>query len=140
MQSRRGIPGGNASTALDDTGVSQEIAFQGVTILAPSKAGTYCSGFTFAVAMRVAKERGLLKDATAYQVKRFQREWYGATSNSRLKQLVTAMESLEIGHEVHPLEAKPGDFMVFSREKTGHSVIFLDWVNHDGAPTACLNG
>jgi hypothetical protein len=123
---------GGGYCALTDTGVSTDIVFDGITILPKSEGGTYCSGFTFEVAMRAAQERGLLDDVDTYQIKRFQREWYGATPDSRLKQHITAMENLGIGHEVEPADAKIGDFVVFTREKPGHSVVFLDWIRLDG--------
>jgi hypothetical protein len=43
------------------------------------------------------------------------------------------MQNLGLGREVDPLDAKPGDFVVFHRTSgIGHSVVFLEWVRHDG--------
>jgi cell wall-associated NlpC family hydrolase len=125
------MPAGGGYCDLWDTGVADAIVYDGITILPKSKGGYYCSGFTFDVVMRVAAERGLLEDVSAYQIKRFQREWYGATPASRLKQVVTAMETLGIGHEVYPLDAQPGDFIVFSRPSSGHNAVFLGWIKHN---------
>lgn len=127
------IPDGGGYCKLSESGVPADITHGGTRILPRSKGGTYCSGFTFAVAMKVAGQRGLLADLTPHQVKRFQREWYGATPESRLKQVVTAMENLKVGREVYLTDARPGDFVVFSTtRRTGHSVVFLDWVRKDG--------
>src|SRR3954464_7453827 len=63
------------------TGVPEDIRFNGKVILAKGKA-TYCSGFTFAVAMKTAAERGLLRGKTTEQVQAFQKDWYGATKES----------------------------------------------------------
>src|SRR3954469_19848759 len=63
------------------TGVPEEVRFNGKTILEKGKS-TYCSGFTFGVAMKAATERGLLKNKTVEQVRTFQKEWYGATKES----------------------------------------------------------
>ncbi len=125
------FPNGGGYSGLTETGVAEDIVFKGITILPKGKNGSYCCGYTFAVAVRVAEERGLLEDASPYQLKRFQREWYGATAQSRIKQVVTAMENLEIGSEVYPLDARAGDFIVFSRDKSGHSAVFLEWIKRD---------
>ena len=114
---------------LSDTGVSEDIVVDGFTVLRKSEKGTYCCGFTYMVVMRAAEERGLLEDTEPYQMKLFQREWYGATAGSRIKQVATAMETLGIGHEVTPAEARPGDFAVYTRKDGfGHSVVFLGWI------------
>jgi len=81
--------------------------------------------------MQVAARRGLLDGLEPYDIAVMQKEWYGATAKSRTRQLIHAIERLGIGYEVSPGQAKPGDFVVFSRKGSGHSVIFLDWVTHD---------
>jgi hypothetical protein len=117
---------------LADTGVPQDVVVNGVTVLRKSKKGTYCSGFTFTVAMHVAEERGLMRDKTPEQLKRFQKEWYGAAKGARQKQLVVAMEHLGIGREIDPLDAQPGDFIQFWTRQYGHSAVFLEWIKQDG--------
>src|SRR3982750_2383309 len=107
------------------TGVPEEVRFNNKIILAKGKA-TYCSGFTFAVAMKAAAERGLLKGKTTEQVQAFQKEWYGATKESGETQSAYAMEKLGIGKPVAVKDAKPGDFLQLWRtNKSGHSVVFL---------------
>jgi hypothetical protein len=115
-------------------GVPEDVLFDGKTLLAKSKA-TYCSGFTFAVAMKAATERGLLKNKTIEQVRGFQKDWYGATKESGETQCAYALEKLGIGKQVAIKDAKPGDFLQLWRtNKSGHSVVFLDWVTDGGRP------
>jgi hypothetical protein len=126
------FPDGGGYCALSDSGVLQPVLFNGVEVLRKSKAGSYCCGFTFMVAMQAAEARGLLKDKDGYEIKRFQREWYGATKVSAERQAALAVENLKIGREVDPLDAQSGDFVVFSRRGgSGHSVIFLNWIKHE---------
>ena len=125
--------GGGYDKSWKGSGSPEDIVFQGRTILAKGANGTYCCGFTFAVAMRIAASRGLLADKTVEQVRRFQREWYGATPASREKQCALAAADLGIGREVPLDEARPGDFIQFWRASgTGHSVVLLRPIRRDG--------
>src|SRR4051812_28567293 len=63
------------------TGVPELIQFNGQTILGKGM-HTYCSGFTFSVAMKAAAERGLLQNKSVEDIRAFQKEWYGATKES----------------------------------------------------------
>ncbi len=116
------------------TGVCEEIKHDGKTVLAKSPEGTYCCGFTFNVAMNAAQQFDLLKGKTFNEIKQFQRAWYGASEDKDVieRQPVRAMIDLGIGHEVKPDDAQPGDFLQFWRGKSGHSVVFLNWVDKDG--------
>jgi len=114
-------------------GTPEDVIFKGKTILEKekSKKGTYCSGFTFAVAMKVAKDRGLLESKSLKQIERFQREWFGVPDSTVEKQAVAAMENLGIGKEISADNVQSGDFVQFWRtsgNSNGHSVVFLDWV------------
>lgn len=124
--------GGQYNKAWKGSGVPEEISFKSERILAPGEGGTYCCGYTFAVVMRVAEARGLMKDKTVEQIRKFQKEWYGATDADREKLVTFAAENLGIGREIPFNEAKPGDFCQFWRGKSGHSVIFLAWVEEGG--------
>jgi len=116
------------------SGVPEDVRFNNKIILAKGKA-TYCSGFTFAVAIKAATERGLLKGKTTEQVQSFQKEWYGATKATGETQSAYAIEKLGIGKPVAIKDAKPGDFLQLWRtNKSGHSVVFLDWVIDAGRP------
>jgi hypothetical protein len=128
--------GGGYDDSWKGTGVPEEIHFKNERILATGK-GTYCCGFTFAVAMEVAQERGLLAGKQPSQIRSFQKQWYGATEESREIQCAMAVEKLGIGQRIEPDEALPGDFLQFWRtNKSGHSVVFLDWIGWSRTDTA----
>jgi hypothetical protein len=113
------------------SGVPETITFRGELILSKGES-TYCSGFTFAVAMKTAHQRGLLKNKTADQLRVFQKQWYGATKDSEEIQCALAAEELGIGRQVDVEQAKPGDFLQLWRTNgSGHSVVFLGWINKD---------
>lgn len=113
------------------SGTPHEILFNGERILAKGTNGTYCSGFTFTVAMRTAEENELLKGKTADEIRRFQKEWYGATGDTE-KQAGPALEHLGIGKSIPMDQAQAGDFVQFWRGKSGHSAVFLKWIEEDG--------
>lgn len=122
------FPDGGGYCRLSDSGVSDTIEHDGSIILPPSNGGTYCCGYTFQVAMRVARARGLLKGKTASDVRRFQKMWYGSHPGSEFKECAMAVEFLGIGREVPPAQARPGDFITFFNiNGQGHSVVFLGW-------------
>ncbi len=113
------------------TGVSETLVFGGKTVLKKQPTGTYCSGFTFQVAFKLAEHHGLFDGKNFDEVKRFQRQWYGATEESGEEQCTFAMQELGIGQPVNHDDARPGDFANYWRTKSGHSVIFLNWVTDD---------
>lgn len=127
--------GGGYDKKWQGHGVPRDVVFQGATILSRAKSseGTYCCGFTFLVAMTVAEPRGLLEGKAVAQVRQFQQEWFGATSASRRKQCALAVTTLGIGREVPFAEAAAGDFVQLWRtDGSGHSVVFLGWVEEGG--------
>jgi hypothetical protein len=75
-----------------------------------------------------------VKDKEAYDLKRFQRECYGATKPSAEREIALAMENLGIGKQIDPVDARAGDFATFQRTPRGpgHSVVFLEYMKHDG--------
>jgi hypothetical protein len=114
------------------TGVPEEIRFLDQRILEKGK-HTYCSGFTFAVVMKAATERGLLRDKSVDDIRKFQKQWYGATPESAETQCVLAVQALGIGKPVNHEDARPGDFLQLWRTNgSGHSVVFLGWVTNGG--------
>jgi len=124
--------GGEYDRSWKGSGVPHEIRFQDERILAKGN-GTYCCGFTFAVAMDAAAERGLLADKLPDEIRAFQKRWYGATDQSAEVQCGLALEKLGVGKRVPADEARPGDFLQFWRtNKSGHSVVFLGWVTEGG--------
>ena len=130
LAAAQAIPDGGSYVWTNGSGVPRDIRHDGELILKAQEQGTYCSGFTFCVAMEVAQERGLLKGKTAEAVRQFQKQWYGSTKEAAERQCALAVEQLGIGREVKSLaDAQPGDFMqIWRTNKSGHSVLFLDWV------------
>lgn len=127
----RAIPDGGTYVWSNGSGSPRAIRHEGEVILKAQEKGTYCSGFTFCVAMEAARERGLLEGKSAAAVRQFQKQWYGSTKEAAERQCALAVEELGIGREVKSLaDAQPGDFMQLWRtNKSGHSVLFLDWVS-----------
>lgn len=125
--------GGKYNSKWTGSGTPERIVHDGVQILAAGTDGTYCSGFTFATAMSTAQKAGLLKGKPVDAIRRFQKEWYGAVSEPEIreKQCALAVGHLGIGREVSADEAQAGDFLQFWRTKSGHSVVFLGWVNDE---------
>jgi hypothetical protein len=81
--------------------------------------------------MRTAEQNHLLKEKTPEQIRVFQKEWYGATGDTE-KQAGPAMENLSIGKVVPFEQARAGDFVQFWRGKSGHSAVFLKWIEEGG--------
>lgn len=113
------------------TGVSETLAHGGKTVLKKQPVGTYCCGFTLQVAFKLAQHHGLFEGKSFKEVKQFQREWYGATEASGETQCTLAMMNLGVGHAVEHDDARAGDFGNFWRTKSGHSILFLNWVTDD---------
>jgi hypothetical protein len=130
LAAARAIPDGGSYVWANGSGSPREIRHDGEVILKAQEKGTYCSGFTFCVAMQAARERGLLKGKSAEAVRQFQKEWYGSTEEAAERQCALAVDRLGIGQEVKSLaDAWPGDFMqIWRTNKSGHSILFLDWV------------
>jgi hypothetical protein len=124
--------GGGYDNTWKGTGAPDEIRFKESLILAKGN-GTYCCGFTFAVAMKAAAQHDLLAGKSVEQVRAFQKQWYGATEESREIQCALAAMKLGIGEPIKPDHARPGDFLQFWRTNmSGHSVVFLGWVEDGG--------
>jgi hypothetical protein len=134
LAAAQAIPDGGSYVWTNGSGVPRDIRHEGDLILKAQEKGTYCSGFTFCVAMEAAQERGLLKGKSADAVRQFQKQWYGSTKEAAERQCALAVEQLGIGREVKSLaDAQPGDFMqIWRTNKSGHSVLFLDWVREGG--------
>lgn len=97
-------------------------------IIAKKSDFVYCSGFTFAVVMEAAKRRGLLRDKSVEDVRRFKLAWYGARGDQE-RQQGPALEKLGIGRSIPMSATQPGDFVQLWRTNgTGHSVVFKSWI------------
>jgi len=127
----RGYPDGGGYIWKGSTGVCETLTFAGQTLLEKQPVGTYCCGYTLQVAFKLAQNHGLFDGKTYKQVKQFQIEWYGSTKETAEMQCTLAMQHLGVGHAVKHDDARPGDFGNFWRTKSGHSVIFLNWVTDD---------
>lgn len=124
--------GGGYHWVAGASGVKQPVTFRGETLLEACDEGSFCCGYTFAVAVRAAEERGLLADKSVEELKEFLKLWYGAPGGDKTL-VVLAAETLGVGRAVPLEEAKAGDFVQLWREGgSGHSVIFLDWVIEEG--------
>ena len=124
--------GGGYNRTWSGSGTPEAIRFAGERILAKGD-GTYCCGYTFTVAMRVAENRGLLNGKTADEVRLFQKRWYGVPEPSQETLCQFAVEQLGIGKAVTHDEAEAGDFVQLWRSNgSGHSVIFLKWETEEG--------
>ena len=130
LAAARAVPDGGTYVWAKGSGSPHDIRHEGEVILKAQEKGTYCSGFTFCVAMEAARERGLLQGKSTAAVRQFQKQWYGSTKEAAERQCALAVEQLGIGREVKSLtDAQPGDFMqIWRTNKSGHSVLFLDWV------------
>lgn len=125
--------GGGYNRKWSGSGSPEAITHDGRRVLAAGEGGTYCCGYTFAVAMKVAQQRGLLEGKSFDDVKRFQKLWYGATDADDKTLVVLAAETLGVGRGVPLEEAQPGDFVQLWRHGgSGHSVVLLGWVEEEG--------
>lgn len=111
------------------TGVPKSIFFKNTEILKKSNEGTFCSGYTFMVAFDALLESKKIDHLDVDDIKWLQRNWYGTNAESAETQCLFSLEKLGLGMPVLHAEAEPGDFVQFWRNnKSGHSVIFLDWI------------
>jgi hypothetical protein len=115
----------------NSTGVCETLEHDGKTILKKQPKGTYCCGFTFQAAFKLAQHHGIFDGKTYDEVKKFQRQWYGASEASGETQCTLAMTTLGVGDAVAHDDARAGDFGNFWRTKSGHSIIFLNWITDD---------
>ena len=89
---------------------------------------TYCSGYSFAVGVKAAKELDLLNGKSPKEIKNFQKDWYITGEGADKKGPVAAMRNLGIGSQVDLRSARPGDFVQYWRKDgTGHSGVFMGW-------------
>lgn len=118
----------------NSTGSPRELVWDGEVVLRKQPEGTYCSGCTFAVMFEVAKQRGLFEGKAVRDLKLMQRRWYGSVEDKRTREVQAgiAMQKLRIGKRIRSQDAEAGDFLQFWRTRSGHSVVFLGWLEEDG--------
>jgi len=126
-------------------GVTENITYQGSLIAKANPDGSkssHCVGLTYEVFFKAMEERnkeaGISPDnfnnMTINNMKDFLLTWYNAegTPKSAGDQLAGAIVKYGLGYQIKKLEdAKAGDFIDFSRTKSGHTVVFINWLKDD---------
>ena len=126
-------------------GVTENILYQGSLIAKdnPDRSkSSHCVGLTYEVFFKAMKERnkeaGISPDnfnnMTINNMRDFMLTWYDAegTPKSKGDQLAGAIVKYGLGNQITRLEdAKAGDFIDFSRTKSGHTAVFINWLRDD---------
>lgn len=126
-------------------GVTQNIIYKGSIIAKADPDGSrssHCVGLTYEVFFKAMQERnkeaGISADnfnnMTINNMKDFMLTWYNAegTPKSEDDQLAGAMVKYGLGTQIKRLEdAKAGDFIDFSRTKSGHAAVFINWIRNN---------
>lgn len=122
-------------------GVTQDLYYKGSVVAKAHPNNTrcsYCCGLTFEIFVRAMKERNIRKGLdpddfngmSFFDLHNLLQIWYieGAGDSPR-----KGIEYYGLGRKIDNWdEAKAGDFLDYSRNnKTGHSVIFIEWVRDD---------
>ena len=71
--------GGGYDKTWSSSGCPKPVEHKGKTILRGSDKGTYCCGWTFAVAMKALGDAGSIRSKSVEDLRRFQKVWFGAT-------------------------------------------------------------
>ena len=126
-------------------GVTENILYQGSLIakanLDKSKS-SHCVGLTYEVFFKAMQERnkeaGISPDnfnnMNINNMRNFMLTWYDADGRpkSEGEQLAGAIVKYGLGKQITRLEdAKAGDFIDFSRTKSGHTAVFINWLRDD---------
>jgi|GEM_PF-1112857 len=122
-------------------GVTTTLFYQDKILLKAHPSGnraSHCSGITFEVFYKAMQRRnevlGIPKDdikGMSYdQVQDFILHWYAAQGPKSSSNITVAVQKYGLGISIKNLEdARPGDFIDFSRENnTGHTAVFLNWI------------
>ena len=125
-------------------GVTSNLYYQGKVLLKAHPSGNQsnnCVGITFEVFFRAMKDWNqrqgyagdTIKGLNYEQFYDFMLKWYVAGPKTE-NNLVIALEKYKLGKRLTNFEeARPGDFIDFSREnQTGHTVVLIDWVRVNG--------
>jgi hypothetical protein len=126
-------------------GVTENITYQGSLIAKANPDGSkssHCVGLTYEVFFKAMQERnneaGIFSDnfnnMNVDNMKDFLLTWYAAQGKSKAEgdQLAGAIVKYGIGTQIVRLEdAKAGDFIDFSRTKSGHTAVFLNWLKDE---------
>jgi hypothetical protein len=126
-------------------GVTENINYQGSLIAKANPDGSkssHCVGLTYEVFFKAMQNRnedaGITSDnfnnMTADDMRDFLLTWYAAKgySKSEGNQIAGAIVRYGLGVQITNLEdAKAGDFIDFSRTKSGHTAVFINWLRDD---------
>lgn len=126
-------------------GVTENITYKGSLIAKANPDGSkssHCVGLTYEVFFKAMRERnkeaGISSDnfnnMTIDNMKDFMLTWYAAqgTPKSEGDQLAGAIIKYGLGTKITRLEdARAGDFIDFSRTKSGHTAVFINWLKDD---------
>lgn len=125
-------------------GVTSDLYYQGKLLLKAHPSGNranHCVGITFEVFFRAMKDWNqqqgyagdTIKGLNSEQLYDFILKWYVAGPKTE-NNLVIALEEYKLGKRLTNFEeARPGDFIDFSREnQTGHTVVLIDWIRVNG--------
>lgn len=123
-------------------GVTENLFYKGSLIAKANPDGSrssHCVGLTFEVFLKAMRQRnkeaGLSPDnfnkMTLNNMNDFLLTWYNAlgTPKSEGDQLAGAIVKYGLGTQITQFkDAKSGDFIDFSRSKSGHAAVFINWL------------
>lgn len=123
-------------------GVTDNIIYQGFLVAKANPDGSkssHCVGLTYEVFFRAMQARNKdtgtspdnFNNMNIDNMKDFLLTWYAAKgySKSQGNQLAGAIVKYGLGAQIINLEdAKAGDFIDFSRTKSGHTAVFINWL------------
>lgn len=125
-------------------GVTSNLYYQGKLLLRANPSGnhaSHCVGITFEVYFRAMQEWNkqhgysgdTIKGLSFDQLNDFILKWYVA-GPKKDNNLVIALKKYKLGQQISNFEeARPGDFIDFSREnQTGHTVVLMNWIRDNG--------
>jgi len=134
-------------------GVTENIIYQGSPIAKANPNGSkssYCVGLTYEVFYKAMQERNKeagispenFNNMTIDNMKDFLLTWYAAQGSPKSEgdQLAGAIVKYGLGTQITRLEdAKAGDFIDFSRKRSGHTVVFINWLKDGKGNIAGFN-
>ena len=123
-------------------GVTENIIYKGSPIAKANPNGSkssHCVGLTYEVFFKAMqarnKEAGISLDnfnnMTIGNMKDFMLTWFAAQGTPKAEgdQLAGAIVKYGLGTQItRPQDAKAGDFIDFSRTKSGHAAVFINWL------------